>query len=62
MKNEVLDQIDGLIMYLCDSVDWAESQEKIQLINALSELITARSFYDEGCYNFSSYETRKEED
>lgn len=62
MNNEVLDQVDELIIYLCDSIVWEDGQEKVQLINALSELLSARSFYDGYCYGFNSYETRKGEE
>ena len=63
MDNEVLEQVDELIMYLCDAVYWPEDiQDKAQLINSLSNLISARSFYVEDCYAINSYETRKGEE
>lgn len=62
MDNEVLEQVDELIMYLCDAVCWTENQDKAQLINSLSNLISARSFYVEDCYAINSYETRKGEE
>lgn len=62
MNNEVLDQVDELTIYLCDYIVWSEGEEKIQLINALSELLTARSFYDGHCYGFKPRETREGEE
>lgn len=59
MDNKILDQVDELIMYLCDSIIQAENQDKVALVNSLSNLISARSFYVEDCYAINSYETRK---